>query len=403
MSLLSRLVAPAEGEEKLPSHQFMAVLAEYKRGAPGVTLAAIATEFSLSAGEQSDLAFMASLYVADQITREQIHDALLLGEYGIYDTTAVQARILTSATPDLSWVLMQARIDAIRIGLNDFTLSGAAVTAQGSPNMTVAVAKGAVMSNGALRAVTAGNVTIDDADSALSRLDLVVADSNGAKQVRKGTASATPQIGGFQGGDVPLALIYVPPGATSITTDKMMDVRVVRSSGPVTIGSITSPVTFNNTNAQQIFITLTMPNGLFLAGRRCRVQCGGTMLLNSGTPTVTLAIAYGATVMFQDVTGSATSDADRIAWALDFVITAQGNTDQALNGILSMSPVAAKTAPNTGVGDIATTAALGGQAFNGSASVDSDSLDRNIQVAWTMSVANAANEIVMEYALAELV
>jgi hypothetical protein len=403
MSLLSRLLHPAEGEEKIPSHQFTAVLGEYKRGAPGVTLAAIADVWGLTAGEQTDLQTIANRFVADEITRELIHDCLLLGEQAIYTEQGVADRILASAAPDLTLVLMQARIDAIRIGLNDFTLSGAAVTPQGSPDMTLAVAKGAVLSGGVLRAVTAGNVTIDAADSVLGRLDLVVADSSGAKQVRKGTAAVKPAIGGFQGGDVPLALVYVPPGTTAITSGKMMDVRIVRTSGPLTLGAITSPVTFNNTNAQQVYISLVLPNGFFLAGKRIRIKAGGTMLLNSGTPTLTLAAAYGGTIMFSDVTGSATSDADRLAWNLELMLVAQANNDQAINGALHLSPVAAKTAPATGVGDIATAAGLGGQPVNGASAVDSDAADRTFQLAWTMSVANASNEIVMEWATAELV
>jgi hypothetical protein len=407
MSLLTRLVAPQTGELKLPSHQFMAAIAEYKRGAPGVTLASIATTFGLSAGEQTDLATLAGLFVGDVISRELIHDVLLLGEVGIYSVATCQARILTAGTPDLTAVLLQAKSDAVRIGLNDLTLSGCAVSPQGSPNMTLAVAKGAVWTSGVLRAVAAGNVTIGAADANLGRLDLVVVTTAGAKAVRQGTPAASPQIGGYQGGDVPLALVYVPPGTTAIDSSHMMDVRIVRSRGPITCGQIATATVVNNNAGQVVYIDMTIPSGLFLAGKVIRVRCGGTMLLNSGTPTVRLQVAYGGTMMFDDITGASVADTDRIAWMLDFNLVAQANNDQALNGSLQIGPVSgARTAPTVGVGDIAVPALLAGTSqsspLNGSAAVDSDAGDQHLQVAWTMSVANAQNEIVMEYATAEV-
>jgi len=401
MSLISRIISPGPLEESISAHAFTGAMGEYKRGAPNVTLAAITTEFNLNSEEQADLATLAALYVSDHITREQLHDCLFLGSEGIYDEADVESRLLTASAPDLTLVLMLAKIEAIRIGLYDFTLSGCAVTPQGTPDMTLAVAKGSVLTSAVLHAVTAGNVTIAAAHAELSRLDLVVADSSGAKQVRQGTVSAKPALPTISSGDVPLALVYVPPGTTAIDAGKMMDVRVSRSVGPVVIGQITTPVVRSNTSAQQVFIDLSMPSGLFLTGRKVRVRCGGTMLLNSGTPTVTLAIAYGGSIMFQDVTGAATSDADRLAWFLEFELCAQGTSDQVLVGSLTMSPLAAKTAPNTGVGDIAGTASPVNP-ISGSATVNSDTGDRALQMAWTMSVANANDEIAMEYATAEL-
>ena len=401
MTLLTRLVAPEPGEIKLPSHQFMAALAEYKRGVPGATLASISTVFELTAGEQADLDFLASLFIGDVISREILHDVLLLGEVGIYSVQACQDRILTANAPNLVDVLLSAKADAVRLGLNDFTLSGCAVSPQGTPDMTLAVTKGAVMTSGTLRAVTAGNVTIGASHASLSRLDLVVVATDGAKAVRAGTPAQSPVVSGYQAGDVPLALVYIPPGTTSINDNRMMDVRIVRRSGPLSIGQITTPVVRSNSSAQQVFLALTLPSGLLLAGKSVRVQCGGTMLLNSGTPTVRLEIGYGPTMMFSDLTGAATADADRLAWRLEFELVAQADDDQALNGCLILSPVAAKTPPTTGVGDIAGAAALVNP-FNGSAAVDSKAADRILQMAWTMSVANANNEIVMEYATAEI-
>ena len=48
-------------------------------------------------------------------------------------------------------------------------ISGCAVTAQGSANMTLAVAAGTVRIGGAMASVSAGNVTITTADATPSR------------------------------------------------------------------------------------------------------------------------------------------------------------------------------------------------------------------------------------------
>lgn len=285
----------------------------------------------------------------------------------------------------------------------DFVLSGCAVTAQGSPDMTVAVAKGAVLSNGVLRAVTAGNVTISAAHSTNPRIDLVVVDSSGAKQVRTGTAAATPAPPARTANDVVLAAVYVPATDTTISTDQIVDLRVLVTAGPTTIAKTTSPVSFNNTNAAQTYLSVVLPSGLFLSGKTLRVRCGGNYLSNSGTGTWTLTIAYGGTTLFADATGATTADADRGAWYLEFELVAQSNTSQKLSGLVSFQTPGAKTAPTTGTaGDLGATTHVN-TPLAGTASVDSDAADRTLSIQWTMSVANAAVETVMEFATVELV
>lgn len=100
MSLLSRLIDPAEGEEKIAVHSFMAALGEYARGAPGVTLQALSTAFDLSASEQSQLGNFLSMVDAKGATekllyRTEVHDVLLLGEAGLYDESQVMSRLLS--------------------------------------------------------------------------------------------------------------------------------------------------------------------------------------------------------------------------------------------------------------------------------------------------------------------
>lgn len=105
-------------------------------------------------------------------------------------------------------------------------VSGCAVTAQGSPNMTLAVASGVVAVGMVVASVSGGNVTITTANATNPRFDLVVVDSSGTKSVIAGTPSANPVFPSPAGKAV-LAAVRVPASATSINSQKIVDKRVV--------------------------------------------------------------------------------------------------------------------------------------------------------------------------------
>lgn len=309
---------------------------------------------------------------------------------------------------DVQSIVFAEYLKALWAGVDgvDCVLSGCAVTAQSTPDMTLAVAKGAVLTNGSLKAVAAGNVTITTADTTNPRIDLVVVNSSGTKAVRAGTAAANPAPPARTANDVVLAVVYVPANDTAIQTNQISDIRITRTQGPIVIYKTTAAETTNTTAAaiealNKASSGVTIPNGLFLSGRVLRVRLGGNMLLNSGTPTVRVVIQYGGTVMFSDISGASTASATRNAWYLDFDIVAQANNDQALVGNLNMGIIAAKTAPTTGTGDAWSTAENIG-AVSGAAAVDSDAGDRVLSVQITFSVSNAANELVVESATVEL-
>lgn len=94
MSLLTRLVRPLEGEVKLPVHQFMSALAEFKRPDGLMTGARFVTAFNLSPAEVTQLQNFLNNIDNDIISREEIHDVLMLAERGIYSTQEVQDRLL---------------------------------------------------------------------------------------------------------------------------------------------------------------------------------------------------------------------------------------------------------------------------------------------------------------------
>jgi hypothetical protein len=107
--------------------------------------------------------------------------------------------------------------------------SGCAVTAQGTPDMTVAVASGVVRIGGRRIAVTGANVTITAAHATNKRRDLVVVDTAGVLTAIAGTASdptraALPTI---TTGKVVLAAVTIPAADTTINTNQITDKRVM--------------------------------------------------------------------------------------------------------------------------------------------------------------------------------
>ena len=304
---------------------------------------------------------------------------------------------------DLQSVVFASYVSALVAGIDgtDCVLSGGAVTAQGSPDMTVAVAKAAILSNQVLLPVTAGNVTVTTADGTNPRLDLIVANSSGTKAIRTGTAAAAPKAPARSANDVVLAVVYVPAGATTITTARIYDLRVTRTVGPITLAKLTTALQFDTTNAIQTYFSAVIPNGLLVAGRIIRVSCGGYYASNSGSPTWTLTLGFGGT-MFADVTPATTANANSGAWRLDFDLIAATSSQQFLVGLLAFQTPGGKTAPTTGIGDLAVLTHVIAP-LRGLVSSSADAADNTLSVQFTMSVSNAAVFTVINYATAELI
>lgn len=308
---------------------------------------------------------------------------------------------------DIQSILFQEYLDVLVAGIQgiDCVLSGCAVT--GGADMTPAVAKGAVLSNGTMFAVTAGDVTIGAADATNPRIDLIVVNSSGAKAVRAGTAAAAPKPPARTANDVVIAAVYVPATDTSIETTKCIDMRVPPPRVAL-IHKVTTARTINaSAAANSIWATPpVLPSGLFLAGKILRVRAGGNMLFNSGTGTLRLVISYGGSTMYSFISAASVADADRAAWILEFNIIAQANNDQSMFGHFSLNDiVAARPTPTTGIGSWQTNTATAESppAIAGAAAVDSDAGDRTLDVTFTFSVNNAAVEFVCEGVTVELI
>lgn len=138
---------------------------------------------------------------------------------------------------------------------------GCAVTAQGSPNMTVAVAAGAVtVDNVTPVDVTAGNVTIAAANATNPRIDLIYAGSDGTKGVITGTPAANPVYPAISSTQVILAAVYVPAGDTAINANQIVDKR----AKPAEPSSRVHTNTLATDYIQSEPLTMTVLSGTFV-------------------------------------------------------------------------------------------------------------------------------------------
>lgn len=97
----------------------------------------------------------------------------------------------------------------------DGVIFGLGVSAQGSPDMTVAVAAGLCRQQGYFAHVSAQNVSIPDGDATFDRIDLIVVDWNGAVSRVAGTPAERPNPASLPANSIPLAAVYVPAGRTT--------------------------------------------------------------------------------------------------------------------------------------------------------------------------------------------
>lgn len=306
---------------------------------------------------------------------------------------------------DIQSILFQEDLDIVVAGVSgiDCVLSGLVVT--GGTDMTPAVAKGAVLSNRIMYAVAAADVTITTADATNPRIDLIVVNSSGALAVRAGTPAVAPKPPIRTANDVVIAFVYVPANDTAIATTQITDKRVF-SALPVIIYRTTTAETTNNTAAIINILNKTnsgivIPDGLLTTGRILRVRIGGNCLINFGTPTIRIAVIFGAVTMYDDTSAAGGADNDRDTWHIDFNLVAQGNADQSVNGIWIFNTLGAGTAPTVGFGDIWGPTQSNG-AFSGAGTANADTANLTLQVQWTYDVVSVNNEVVVEYATVEL-
>lgn len=181
-------------------------------------------------------------------------------------------------------------------------ISGCGVTAQGSPDMTVAVVAGRAEVAGVHLTVTASaTLAIGAADATNPRFDLIIAASTGVPTVVAGTAAASPLVPDPSAGAVILARVYVPATDTTIGANQITDLRVILGSrgtagifgngadGDVTIsGTTTLSRDMDYDNLTIVSGGILKPAGFRIRVRNlCQIDPGGLL---ASTPADGLAI-----------------------------------------------------------------------------------------------------------------
>jgi hypothetical protein len=190
---------------------------------------------------------------------------------------------------EADWLILAA-------GLNGYgVVSGCAVTAQGSPDMTVAVAAGTALVGSSLVTVAGGNVTIT-ADGSNPRYVLIEVDSAGAKTANAGTAAANPAKPTPTSTKTVLAEVYVPAADTAIASGQIIDKRVLLGSIPrqalVQTDETTTSDTFTDLATAGPAVTVTTGTSVLLLATAeiYGTTTGGTMAIAVSGATTRAAV-----------------------------------------------------------------------------------------------------------------
>jgi len=113
--------------------------------------------------------------------------------------------------------IYETDIRALVAGIGgDGVITGCVVTAQGTPNNTVAVATGVVKVGATYAVVVAANVSMPVADATNPRWVLVSASDAGALTATGGTAAAAPLLPAIPASSVALAAVWWPANDTTV-------------------------------------------------------------------------------------------------------------------------------------------------------------------------------------------
>lgn len=113
---------------------------------------------------------------------------------------------------------------------------------QATPNMTVRLAAGAILSGTTITEVAAQNTATITAPSTNPRIDRVVIDkTTGAVSVVAGSEEASPSAPDIPAGKLPVARVALTVGMTAITNSDIADERIGGGSGPELAQDLSSP------------------------------------------------------------------------------------------------------------------------------------------------------------------
>ena len=276
--------------------------------------------------------------------------------------------------------------------------SECAVTAQGSPNMTLAVAAGAIIASGTMVNVASGNVTITTAHATNPRFDLVVVDNAGAKSVVAGTAAASPVFPAIPSNSVVLAAIYVPANDTAIGSTQIIDKRLLINPYG-TIQRLGAIVTLASSTSETDLISWAVLGGLLGTNRSLRLTLHGDTINNSGSnTTLAIKVSFGGTILWLDTSGTIAASANRRPFKLEVMISNINSASvQYATGYWLHGTAGGAT---NGLGDLSA-AGQRETVFSGSATINTAS-DATVLVRATHGNSASTIDIRVQHAILEL-
>lgn len=286
-------------------------------------------------------------------------------------------------------------------------ISGLDIIQDTGSNMNVKTnTAGTAIVSGVVRKLAANvTATIGTAHGTHPRFDLVCITDSDTLVVVAGTAAAAPVFPAIPADRTVLAAVYVPANDTAITTAQVIDKRViVLGRQPLVINRDDAVAGPNNSSSEVSLYTYTVKANLLGSTRGLRCQIQGTFLLNSGTPTVTIRIKFGATTLFAEVSPAHATDADEAAFEISFLLVNTATNAQKLGGYIHQG---SRVAATTGFGDLTT---LDGAAGNigvsdpiyGVAGTLDTTSDQTLDVTAQLNVTNSLDRFEKRIAVLEL-
>lgn len=133
------------------------------------------------------------------------------------------------------------------------------------------------------------------------------------------------------------------------------------------------------------FLNYTVPANTLGTNKALRITIRGDALNNSGgVATIRLKITYGATLMFNDLGGSAASDASRRAYNIDLILFAKNATNS--QGIYGTAYLGAAGLATTGIGDMADNEIVTSAPLAGINATEDSTANKTLKITVTNSV-----------------
>jgi len=298
--------------------------------------------------------------------------------------------------------------DILMLGMQGYSvISGLDIVQDTGSNMNVKTnTAGTALVAGVVRKLEAAvTATIGTADATNPRFDLICITNSDTLVVVAGTAAAEPVFPAIPANRTVLAAVYIPANDTEITTAQVTDKRfIVLGNHSLLLEKSGTTAGPNNSTAEVTLYSYVVKANLLGASRGLWCTIYGRFLLNSGTPTVTIRIKFGASTLYSEVTASLATDADEAAFEISFILQNTASNAQRLSGYAHLGN---RVAATTGFGDLTTLDGAAGNigVSNPISGVDGTldtTSDQTLDITAQLNVANAADRFEKRQAILEL-